>query len=136
MPDFLNTRIQGKSAAEVIGDRAWLEGEFFKTVQQRGAAIIKARGSSSAASAANALVDHVRDLNTPAKTGEYRSVCVKSDGDYGVTEGLISSFPVRANGFGGWEIHQGLELDDFLKDKLKASVAELEEERDLVSDLL
>ena len=136
VPDFLNTTIEGKSAAEVIGDRAWLEGEFFKTVQQRGAAIIKARGLSSAASAANGLIDHVRDLCTATPDGEWRSVCVKSDGSYGVPEGLISSFPVRADGNGGWSIVQGLELDGFLTERLEATAAELTNEKELVADLL
>lgn len=136
VPDFFHATIGGKPAADVIGDQGWLEGDFITTVQKRGAAIIKARGLSSAASAANALVDHVRDLCTPTPAGEYRSVCVKSDGSYGVTEGLISSFPVRADGKGGWEIVQGLEMNDFLSTKLAASVAELENERELVKDLL
>ncbi|HVS09931.1 MAG TPA: malate dehydrogenase, partial [Planctomycetota bacterium] len=125
----------GKSAAQVI-DRAWLETDFFTAVQQRGAEIIKARGASSAASAANALIDHVRDLRRPTPQGEWRSVAVASDGSYGVPEGLISSFPVRADGRGGREIVEGLELDEFLQTKLKASVRELEQEREVVADLL
>lgn len=136
VPDFINTKIDGKPAHEVITDRAWLEGDFFTTVQKRGAAIIEARGLSSAASAANGLIDHVRDLRNATPAGEWRSVCVKSDGSYGVTEGLISSFPVRADGKGGWEIVQGLELDDFLQDRLTKTVAELEGERETVKDLL
>ena len=136
VPDFHNTTIDGKPADQVITDRAWLEGDFFTTVQKRGAAIIQARGLSSAASAANGLVDHVRDLRTKTPDGEWRSVCVKSDGSYGVTEGLISSFPVTADGNGGWSIVQGLELDGFLTERLKATVAELESERETVSDLL
>jgi malate dehydrogenase len=136
VPDFKNTTIGGRAAAEVIRDEAWLKGEFFQTVQQRGAAVIKARGQSSAASAANALIDHVRDLRQPTPKGEWRSVCVPSDGSYGVDEGLISSFPVRADGKGGWEIVQGLALDAFLRDKLAASVTELKAERDVVADLL
>ncbi len=136
VPDFVNTKIDGRSAADVITDEAWLTGEFFKTVQQRGAAIIKARGLSSAASAANGLVDHVRDLIAKTPDGDWRSVCVRSDGSYGVTEGLISSFPVAADGAGGWKIVQDLPLTDFLQEKLKATVAELEHEREVVSDLL
>ena len=136
VPDYKNTTINGRSAAEVIDDLDWLQGEFFKTVQQRGAAIIKARGLSSAASAANALIDHVRGLVHATPQGEWRSVCVPSDGSYGVSEGLISSFPVRSMGDGSWEIVQGLELDEFLRGRLDATVAELEEERELVSDLL
>jgi malate dehydrogenase len=136
VPDFFHTSIEGKPAPEVISDRSWLEGEFIKTVQQRGAAIIKARGSSSAASAANALVDHVRDLLQPTPKDEWRSVAVVSDGSYGVTEGLISSFPVRADGKGGWEIVQGIELNDFLKAGIAKTVGELEGEREVVKDLL
>jgi malate dehydrogenase len=136
VPDFVNTTIDGRSAADVIADEAWLKGEFFKTVQQRGAAIIAARGASSAASAANALLDHVRDLVRPTAIGEWRSVCVVSDGSYGVSEGLISSFPVRADGRGGWEIVTGLKLDAFAKEKIAATVKELEFERSVVADLL
>jgi malate dehydrogenase len=136
VPDFYHTTIDGRPANEVIDDQTWLEGEFFKTVQQRGAAIIKARGSSSAASAANALIDHVHDLTRPTPKGQWNSVCVVSDGSYGVTEGLISSFPVRSDGKGGWEIARSIELNDFLKQKIAASVAELEAEREVVRDLL
>ena len=136
VPDFHNTTIGGKPADQVIRDRAWLEGEFFKTVQQRGAAIITARGVSSAASAANALIDHVRDLCTATPAGEWRSVCVASDGSYGVPAGLVSSFPVRADGKGGWQIVQGLTLDAFFQAKLAASVAELEQEKGVVAHLL
>ena len=136
VPDFHNTTIDAKPADQAISDSDWLQGEFFTTVQKRGAAIIQARGLSSAASAANGLVDHVRDLRAATPGDEWRSVCVKSDGSYGVSEGLISSFPVRADGQGGWEIVQGLELTDFLTERLQASVKELEGERELVSDLL
>jgi len=136
VPDFFNTTIGGKSAAEVIGDRAWLEGEFVSTVQKRGAAIIAARGASSALSAANALVDHVRDLVEPTPAGAWRSACVVSDGSYGVTEGLISSFPIVSQGGGAWTISGAAQLNDFLKQKIAITVAELETERDLVKDLL
>jgi malate dehydrogenase len=136
VPDFHNTTISGKPADQVISDRAWLEVDFFKTVQQRGAAIISARGVSSAASAANALIDHVRDLDRATPVGEWRSACVASDGAYGVPEGLISSFPVRADGRGGWQIVKGLPLDAFFQAKLAASVAELEQERAIVAHLL
>jgi len=136
VPDFHNATIDGRPADEVIQDREWLEGEFFKTVQQRGAAIIKARGVSSAASAANALIDHVRDLTVPTPPDEWRSVCVRSDGSYGVQEGLVSSFPVRADGKGGWEIVDGLVLGDFFREKLDASVAELQQEKAIVAHLL
>lgn len=136
VPDFFHTQIEGKPASEVIGDLDWLSGEFFTKVQKRGAEIIKARGLSSAASAANGLIDHVRDLRASTPADEWRSVCVKSDGSYGVPEGLISSFPVRSDGQGNWEIVQGIELNDFLKEKIAASAQELVGERDLVSDLL
>jgi len=136
VPDFYHATIDGKPADQVIGDLEWLQGEFISTVQKRGAAIIQARGLSSAASAASALIDHVRDLRTATPEGQWRSVCVKSDGSYGVPEGLISSFPVRADGNGGWTIVQGLELNDFLTEKLSASAAELSHERELVADLL
>jgi len=136
VPDFVNTRIGGKSAADVITDHEWLQGDFFTTVQKRGAAIIAARGLSSAASAANGLIDHVRDLVQPTDDGDWRSVCVPSDGSYGVPEGLISSFPVKSDGDGGYAIVQGLELTPFLQERLQASVEELQSERDTVSDLL
>jgi malate dehydrogenase len=136
VPDFHNARVGGKRADEAISDAAWLQGEFFEVVQKRGAAIIAARGSSSAASAANALVDHVRDLRTKTPDGEWRSVCVASDGSYGVPEGLISSFPVAADGKGGWSIVPGLELTDFLRQRLDATVKELEQEKAVVADLL
>lgn len=135
-PDFENARIGGKPAEEVIGDRAWLEGDFIKTVQQRGAAIIKARGLSSALSAANGLVDHVRDLITPTEGDDWRSVAVPSDGSYGVPEGLISSFPIRVDSAGKYSIVQGVELSEFGQEKLAASVAELEHERSVIADLL
>jgi len=136
VPDFTNTKIDGKPAHEVISDHAWLKGDFFKTVQQRGAAIIAARGSSSAASAASALIDHVRDLHTPTTKGEWHSVCVVSDGSYGVKEGLISSFPVTSDGKGNWEIVKGLKVDAFMQEKIAATVKELEMERSVVADLL
>lgn len=136
VPDYENARIRGRSAAEVIGDEGWLRGAFFETVQKRGAAIIQARGLSSAASAANALIDHVRDLLRPTPQGDWRSVCVPSDGSYAVPEGLISSFPVRVQTDGAWEIVQGLPLSSFLREKLAASVAELEQERSFVAHLL
>ena len=134
-PDFTNARINGHAAADAIGDRDWLEGDFIKTVQQRGAAIIKARGASSAASAANAVVDSVGSIINPTAGGDYHSVCLCSDGSYGVDEGLISSFPVR-NVAGQFDIVQGVQLDGFSQGKLDATVNELKEERDMVSDLL
>lgn len=136
VPDFVNTKIGGKSASEVITDKAWLEGDFFKSVQQRGAAIIAARGASSAASAANALIDHVRDLHVATPAGQWHSVCVRSDGSYGVREGLISSFPVTSDGKGNWKIVQGLPITPFIQQKIDATVKELELEREVVADLL
>ena len=138
VPDFDNARIGGRPATEVITDRDWLEGEFLTTVQQRGKAIIDARGSSSAASAASALVDHVRDWagGTPTAEGDWVSMAVPSDGSYGVPEGLISGFPVTTDGAGSYEIVQGLELSSFARSKLEATVAELQEERAAVADML
>ncbi|RDV38635.1 malate dehydrogenase [Bradymonadaceae bacterium TMQ3] len=135
-PDFFNATIGGKPATEVISDHAWLKGDFISTVQQRGAAIIKARGSSSAASAANALIDHVRDWFTVTPEDDFHAMAVPSDGSYGVQEGLIYSFPVRCDGKGGYEIVQGIELNDFSKEKLKVTEAQLLEEREVVADLL
>jgi len=134
-PDFYNARIGGKPAAGVITDEAWLKGEFISTVQQRGAAIIKARGLSSAASAANAVVDSVRSILEPTPAGDWHSVCVCSDGSYGVERGLISSFPVRSNGQ-KLEIVPGVPVNDFSRGKIDATVNELKEERALVADLL
>jgi len=135
-PDFENAKIGGKPVQDVIDDRAWLEGEFIKTVQQRGAAIIKARGLSSALSAANGLVDHVRSLTTATPAGDWHSVAVPSDGSYGVPEGILCSFPVRTDGSGSTQIVQGVELSDFGQGKLDASVAELQAERDVIRHLL
>jgi len=135
-PDFENVKIAGRAGTEAITDRIWLEGEFIKTVQQRGAAIIKARGLSSALSAANGLVDHVRDLVTPTAEGDWHSVAVMSDGSYDVPAGIISSFPVRVDANGKYSIVQGVELSDFAREKLAASVAELEHERSVISELL
>lgn len=134
-PDFTNTRIQGRPAPEVIGHHEWLEGEFLTTVQKRGAAIIQARGLSSAASAANAAIDTVVSLTTPTPEGDWHSVAVCSDGSYGVPEGLICSFPIRSNGQ-NWSIVQDVSLDDFSRSKVDASVAELSQEREMVRDLL
>ena len=134
-PDFYNARIDNRPANDVIGDEKWLKEDFIATVQQRGAAIIKARGLSSAGSAANAIVDTVRSLANDTPGDDWHSVAVSSDGSYNVDEGLISSFPVRVRG-GKWEIVQGLSLNDFSRDKIDKSVAELREEKSLVSDLL
>ena len=134
-PDAANAKIKGRSAAEAIGDESWLKETFIPAVQQRGAAIIKARGSSSAGSAANAIVDTVRSLTTDTAEGDWHSVAVCSDGSYGVEEGLICSFPIRTRA-GKWEIVQNVPLDEFGRAKTDASVAELKEEKGLVSELI
>jgi malate dehydrogenase len=135
-PDFVHAKVDGKMVTDVIHDRDWLEGEFLTTVQKRGAAIIKARGASSAASAGSAALDHVVSLTNPTPEGDWFSAAICSDGSYGVPEGLIYSFPVRSAGDGNWEIVQGLEIDDFCRGKIDASAAELLEERAAVADLL
>ncbi|MDQ2660041.1 MAG: malate dehydrogenase [Verrucomicrobiota bacterium] len=134
-PDFYNAKIGGKPAAEVIDDESWLQETFIPTVQKRGAEIIKARGLSSAGSAANAIIDCVRSLTTATPANDWTSVAVCSDGSYGVAKGLISSFPVRTDEK-KWEIVQGVELNEFSRAKVDASVAELTEEQQLVSALL
>jgi malate dehydrogenase len=134
-PDFTNARIQGKPVMDVISDHAWLEGEFLSTVQQRGAAIIKARGASSAASAANAVVDTVASIINPTLNGDWHSVCLCSDGSYGVEEGLISSFPVRSRDQ-KIDVVTGLEINAFSQSKIDATVNELKEEKAMVADLL
>ena len=133
-PDIFHAKVKGQDAAEVVNDQEWLENDFIPTVQKRGAAIIEARGASSAASAANAAVDHVHDwvLGTPA--GDWVSMAISSDGSYGVEEGLISSFPVTCSG-GTYEIVQGLEISDFSRGRIDATVNELKEERDAVKQL-
>jgi malate dehydrogenase len=135
-PDFLHAKIDGKPAPQVIGDRAWLEGEFITRVQQRGAEVIAARGKSSAASAANAAMGHVTTFTFGTAQGDWTSAAVVSDGSYGIPEGLISSFPVSVKKGGAWEVVQGLEIDPFAREKLKKTVAELEAEREVVRDLL
>ncbi|HEV8672381.1 MAG TPA: malate dehydrogenase [Candidatus Limnocylindria bacterium] len=134
-PDFTNALVGGRKATDVV-DRDWLEGEFIASVQQRGAAVIAARGASSAFSAAQAVVDHVRSLMIPTATDDWASVAVVSDGSYDVPEGLVSSFPIRVAGDGWWEIVRGIQLDAFARGKIAASVAELEKERAIVQDLL
>ncbi|MCB9830952.1 MAG: malate dehydrogenase [Planctomycetes bacterium] len=134
-PDFENATIGGKKVTDVIQDRAWLEGDFIKTVQQRGAAIIAARGLSSAASAANAAIDHMHDWQFGTRAGSWVSMGVVSDGSYGAPEGLIVGFPCTTDGT-DWKIVQGLELSDFAKAKFAASLKELEDERAIVADLL
>src|SRR5687768_4922847 len=134
-PDFYNAKINGQAATEVIKDEGWLKGDFIATVQQRGAAIIKARGASSAASAANAVVDSVRSIIEPTAAGDWHSVCLCSDGSYGVEKGLISSFPIRSNGQ-KLEIVQGLSINEFSRARIDATVRELQEEKSLVAELL
>ncbi len=133
-PDVFHAEIAGKPAGAVINDQAWIEGEFIPTVQKRGAAIIEARGASSAASAANAAIDHVRDWVAGTPDGDWVSMAVPSDGSYDVPEGLIASFPCTTHD-GRWEIVTGLDLDGFSRQRIDASVAELVEERDAVSEL-
>ncbi len=136
-PDFFNARIGGKPATEVITDHEWLQGPFISTVQQRGAAIIKARGQSSAASAANAVVDTVRSLVTPTPAGDWTSVAVCSPGDaYGIEAGLMCSFPIRTEDGKSWQIVPGLPVNEFSQTRIDATVAELKEEKTLVAELL
>src|SRR3954471_6955468 len=134
-PDFFNAKISGQPLTSVIRDEAWLKGEFITTIQQRGAAIIKARGLSSAASAANAVVDTVRNLVTPTKAGDWFSVAVCSPGDYGIQKGLIFSYPIRSTG-SKWEIVQNVPLNEFSKAKIAATENELKEEQSMVAELL
>jgi len=137
VPDYHNATINGAPATEVIGDMAWLQGDFVSVVAKRGAAIIDARGKSSAASAANAAVDAVRALVNPTPAGETFSSAVVSDGNpYGIPDGLIFSFPCRSAGDGNYEIIGGQTHDDFLKGKIEATAAELVEEREVIQDLL
>ncbi|WP_370414482.1 malate dehydrogenase [Streptomyces fradiae] len=133
-PDIFNAEIAGKNAAEVVGDQAWLADTFIPTVAKRGAAIIDARGASSAASAANAAIDHVYTWVNGTAEGDWTSMGVPSDGSYGVPEGLISSFPVTCKD-GKYEIVQGLEINEFSRARIDASVNELSEERDAVREL-
>lgn len=128
-PDIFHARVGGRSGADLAADREWLVDDFIPTVARRGTAIIEARGSSSAASAANATIDHVHDwvLGTPA--GDWTSTALPSPGAYGVPEGIVCSFPVRSTD-GEWEIVEGLDINDFSRERIDASVAELEAERD------
>ena len=135
-PDFTHAKVGGKPATEAITDHAWLKGDFITTVQKRGAAIIEARGASSAASAANAVVDTVRSLSTPTPAGDWHSVAVCSEGNsYGIDGGLICGFPVRGDGK-KWEIVDGLKWDDFSRERIDKTVNELKEERELVKGLI
>ncbi|MEZ6126092.1 MAG: malate dehydrogenase [Planctomycetaceae bacterium] len=134
-PDFYNAKIDGKPTLDVIGDEKWLQETFISTVQKRGAAVIEARGASSAASAANGIIDNVRAIATPTRAGATFSAAVCSDGSYGVDEGLISSFPLTSDGK-TWRIVQGQTHNEFAQGKINATIAELREERDTVKDLL
>ncbi len=133
-PDVFHAKIGGRPARDVIGDDAWIEKEFIPAVQQRGAAIIEARGASSAASAASAAIDHVRDWVAGTPEGDWVSMAIPSQGSYGVPDGLISSFPVITKD-GEYRVVEGLEIDDFSRGRIDASVAELGEERDAVREL-
>ncbi|MDN4173690.1 malate dehydrogenase [Nocardioides sp. SOB77] len=133
-PDLFHAEVGGRNAAEVVGDQAWIENDFIPTVAKRGAAIIDARGSSSAASAASATIDAARDWLFGSAEGDWVSMAVRSDGSYGVPEGLVSSFPVTTRD-GDWSIVQGLEIDDFSRGRIDASAAELAEEREAVQGL-
>jgi len=136
-PDFEHARVNGKPALDVIRDRAWFEGDYLKTIQQRGKAVIDARGKSSAASAANAIVNHLKTVRTPTPPGDWFSAAILSDGNpYGVPEGLIYSFPLRSNLDGTYEIVSGLTLSAYAKDKLQITADELDEERATVMELL
>jgi len=134
-PDFFNAKIGGKPAPAVIGDKAWLEGQFIATVQKRGAAVIEARGLSSAASAANAAIDHVKSVLQPTPANDWFSAAVLSSGNYGIPKGIVSGFPVRSDGK-QWSIVQGVEINAFARAKIDASVKELQEERAVVEGLL
>src|SRR4051812_26723230 len=133
-PDLFHAEVSGKNAADLIGDQKWLESDFIPTVQQRGAAIIEARGASSAASAANAAVDHMRDWVLGTPDGDWVSMSVYSDGSYDVPEGLISSFPATCSK-GEWSIVSGLDIDDFSRQRIDVSTGELAEERDAVAGM-
>jgi malate dehydrogenase len=136
-PDFFNAKINGTPAPEVITDHEWLRGDFIATVQQRGAAIIKARGLSSAASAANAAVDTVRTLTHGTAPGDWTSVAVYSDGSaYGVEKDLMTSFPIAVRPGAQWEIVTGVPLNEFSQEKINGTINELKEEREAISELL
>ncbi len=135
-PDAENAKINGKPAYEVISDHDWLKGDFVSTVQKRGAAVIEARGASSAASAANAALDHVKNMVKKTTAGDWFSCAVASDGSYGVDEGLIFSYPIVSDGQGGYSIVQNVPLSDWAKEKFNKSLQELRDEKAVVADLL
>ncbi len=133
-PDIFHAKVGGQNAAEAVADQSWLENEFIPTVQKRGAAVIEARGASSAASAANAAIGHVHDWVLGTAAGDWVSMAIPSDGSYGVEEGVISSFPVTTSN-GTYEVVQGLEINDFSRARIDATVSELKDERDAVRQL-
>jgi malate dehydrogenase len=133
-PDLFHCEVAGKNAAEAVGDHDWVDGTYIPSVAKRGAAIIEARGASSAASAASAAIDHIRDWTLGTPDGDWVSMAIPSDGSYGVPEGIISSFPVTCSN-GQYSIVQGLDIDDYSRAKIDATAAELVEERDAVRDL-
>jgi malate dehydrogenase len=133
-PDLVNAKVNGESAWEAVDDEAWIADEFIPRVAKRGAAIIEARGASSAASAANAAIDHVRDWVLGTPQGDWVSMGVPANGSYGVEEGIVAGFPCQCSG-GDWSIVEGLELPEFSRSRIDASAAELREERDAVSGL-
>ncbi len=134
-PDFTNAQVGGKPAGEIV-DRDWLEAEFMSTVQLRGAAVIAARGASSAFSAAQAILDHVKSLVTPTPADDWFSAAVYSDGSYGIAQDIVASLPLRSKGDGSYEIVKGIALNAFAQDKVSATIAELQREREIVKDLL
>ncbi len=133
-PDIFHAKVNGRDAAEAVNDQEWLENDFIPTVQKRGAAIIDARGASSAASAANAAIDHVHDWVLGTPEGDWVSMAIPSDGSYGVQEGVISSFPVTCSN-GSFQVVQDLEISDFSRSRIDATVNELREEREAVKEL-
>ncbi len=133
-PDVFHAKVKGRNAADVVDDRAWIENDFIPNVAKRGTAVIEARGASSAASAANAAIDHVRDWVHGTPDGDWVSMGIPSDGSYGIDEGLIAGFPVTCSG-GSYQVVQGLELDDFSRSKLEVTVNELKEERETIKRL-
>ncbi len=135
-PDYTNALIRDIPVSEVIKDEEWLKGDFIKTVQQRGSEIIRARGASSAASAANAALDTITRIITPTKKGDWFSAAIPSDGSYGVSQGLIFSYPLISSGNCEYKIVQGIELDEFSQQKIQATLEELEIEREAVKEML
>ena len=133
-PDLVHAKVRGQSAWDAVGDQSWIADEFIPTVAKRGAAVIEARGASSAASAANAAIDHVRDWVRGTPEGDWVSMAVPADGSYGVGEGVISGYPCACSG-GEWRIVDGLEIDDFSRQRIDASVDELRSEREAVGQL-